>query len=114
MVLIPFKSGPSFLEQVTLDGTPYKLKVYWNSRNAFWGLAVFTIEDVLILGGIRLFQGINLIGGHPDIGLPPGELWVVDLAGDLSEPGYEDFTGDRQLHFYYVEEGDIGSDGSIQ
>ncbi len=114
MVSIPFTDGPSFLEQVTLDGTPYRLKLYWNSRNAFWSIAFFDVEDVLILGGIPLLQGINLLKGHPDRGLPPGELWVIDPAVDFADASYKDFINDRQLLLAYIEEGDFADDGTLQ
>jgi hypothetical protein len=106
-VQIPFKEAPSFIEQVTLDGSPYQLKIYWNTRSRFWTLAIFDLEDNLLLGGVKLVLGVDVLGGHPQAELPPGEIWVVDRGGGLSDPAYEDFWGDRGLLLLYAEEDDI-------
>lgn len=113
MVSIPFTDGPSMIQQVTLDGTPYRLKLYWNSRNAFWSVAFYDLEDTLLLGGVSLRMGIDILKGHPDRGLPPGELWVLDPAGSFTEAAYEDFINDRGVLLAYIEESDFVN-GALQ
>jgi hypothetical protein len=82
--------------QVDLSGKRYKLHMAWNSRMKSWVLSIFTTDDVLILGGIRLSVGTYLLGKYKAIrpDLPPGELFVQDITNqlDTAEVGRNDFS----------------------
>jgi len=103
-VEIPFKDLPSFIEEVTLDNTPYVLKFDYNSRVEAWYISFNNREQTPIVTGIKMVLFHELISEYPDRGLPPGELWVFDPTGGQNPPGREDFVNGRLVLLYYTEE----------
>jgi hypothetical protein len=70
--------------QVDLSGVRYKLNVSWNALMGGWVLCISDTKDNLILGGVRLSAGSYLLEKYRAScpGLPPGEIWLLDTAGD--------------------------------
>ena len=70
--------------QVDLSGVRYKLNVSWNTMMEGWVLCISDTNDNLILGGVRLSIGTDLLRKYrascPE--LPPGEIFVLDTTGD--------------------------------
>jgi len=101
--LIPIRNFPEFTEDITLDGTAYKFRFKQNFRGQFDTLDVLTKEGVVLVAGMKLCLNTSLFKRHPGRGLPPGELFVVDLSGNNDVIEFEDFDG-RIVLFYYTED----------
>jgi hypothetical protein len=75
---------PRWTQYVDLSGVRYQLYISWNTRMESWYLSVLDTNGNLILAGIRLVPGIDLIGKYrasaPE--LPPGVLLVMDKESD--------------------------------
>lgn len=102
-VIIPMKNLPSFTEEITLDSIPYVLRFDYNSRGEDWYISFYDRDKILLASGIKLLLHYELIADYPDIGLPPGELWVFDSTDNLSNPGRDGFTNERLSLVYYSE-----------
>lgn len=106
MLQIPIQPYPAFVEEITLEGTPYRLSFIWNSRGAFWNLVVSDRQNTPLLS-VKVVLGYPLLLQFPDRGLPLGEFVVVDTSDSASNTErieYDDFTGERGLGFIYATE----------
>jgi hypothetical protein len=106
--IIPFFAGSFFTQQVPLDGVVYTLDFHWNNRAESWTLTIRDVEQNLILAGIRLVQGIDMLSQYQSYEIPPGELYIFDFSGDFSDIKRDDFTNDRDLKLIYFTEAEIG------
>ena len=75
---------PRWTQKLTMDGSLYKLYFSWNERLGIWQMSISDADENLILGGIRLVPGIDLLAKYrvsvPS--LPSGMLIVIDKTGD--------------------------------
>lgn len=101
MKIIPFFEGSFFTQQIALDGTVYVLDFHWNNRASAWSLTIRDVAQDILVAGIRLTIGTDLLAQFQSYDIPPGELYVFDLSGDFSDIGRDDFVNDRALQLVY-------------
>ena len=65
--------------QIDLSDKRYMLYFSWNSRCEYWEFSIFNDNKELLVGGIRLVTGIDLLDEYRNysIELPAGQLQVV-------------------------------------
>lgn len=75
---------PRWTQKTELGGSLYKLYFSWNERQGIWQMSISDADDNLILGGLRLVPGIDLLAKYRVSvpALPGGMLIVVDKTGD--------------------------------
>lgn len=77
-------------DQLTqLEGFEYLLRFIWSDRELCWYMNIADQDGNPLAYGIRLVCGVPLLRGFADPRLPPGMLYVTNLAGtdvDLSQP----------------------------
>jgi hypothetical protein len=74
-------TDPSFIQEVTLDGTTYRLTFRWNDRESKWYLTLTDLDDVVIVASMALVSGASLLRHVVDYTIrPPGELILVGVA----------------------------------
>jgi hypothetical protein len=101
-MLVPFQDLPTFVEEVVLGSTPLRFTFCWNSVAARWILDISDANDNLILAGINILFGVNLLGNHSLPSLPVGTLFVVDQNLNHAEIQQGDFVNNRKLQLIYV------------
>lgn len=106
MIQIPFFDLSSFSQEVTLDLVPYRLTFNWNSRGEYWTLDITNRDQTVLIAGIKIVIGYELLTAHPDRGLPPGELYAVDPSGNTDRIGQNDFFNNR-VSLIYVPEAEL-------
>jgi hypothetical protein len=83
---IPLYSTARWEMRVDLSGKRHGIYIAYNTLQDAWFMAVSDVNGDLLLAGIRLVPGIFFLekdrASVP--GLPPGELWLVDIEGKLS------------------------------
>jgi hypothetical protein len=87
---------------VTLDNVSYHIRIYWNTRGAFWAIDFYDRDLNLIVAGIKLVNYYEFLLLHPDKGLPLGYLIVVDYRNSDATLVYEDFTNGN-CDLVYIE-----------
>ena len=90
---------------VSLDGTPYDLKFYFNLRRAVWYMSIRTQDKEDIIQGVPLFVGWPPLERFKDTRLPPGMFMVLDTSDKNLDPTFEDF-GNR-VKLLYIEIGTV-------
>jgi len=110
MVQIPFFNATSFSQDISLDGTTYRMKIVWNTRGEFWTLSLFTLQDVPILLGIKLVLDSDLLVPYKTVqGIPPGDMIVFDPTNNRSRISFEDFLSTRGLELLYATEVEVAA-----
>jgi hypothetical protein len=78
---------PCLEARVDLSGKRYGFYISYNALQEAWFMALSDPNDKLLIAGIRLVQGIDLLAKYrasvPE--LPLGELWVIDVEGQNNE-----------------------------
>lgn len=86
----------------TLDGTPYIIDIYWNSRSSTWYMDLLGEDEVPIRNSMRLVLGTLIGGRSADARFPSGSFLVVDLSGADIDAGFNDM-GVRIMVWYIPE-----------
>lgn len=107
MVTIPTRSLPSFVQEVTLDDTPYRLVFNWNSRGEFMLLDIETAAGAMIVAGMKLALNAAILKMHPGVGLPPGEILILDPAGRNDAIALADF--EARVELVYLSEAEYAA-----
>lgn len=107
MTVIPIRALPEFVEDVTLDETPYRLRVKWNTRGAYYTVEFATAAGVALVSGMKLALNASLLLKHPDRGLPAGEIVVIDPSGGTAKIAFEDF--DTRVSLVYLTEAEYAA-----
>ena len=94
---------PSSSMTVTLDGTPYNLKFYFNKRRSVWYMSIREQDETDIVVGVPLYVGWPTLQRFRDTRLPPGALIPFDTSGDNRDPTFEDFG--TRVKLIYIESG---------
>ena len=103
---IPVTSDPQAYEfTITLDGTPYLLRFYFNRRRGTWHFSIKTQDGVDIVNGIPIFVNWPVLDRFKDTRLPPGTFLAVDSTSQGLDPGQEDFG--TRVKFLYIEENTV-------
>jgi hypothetical protein len=85
-ITIPLNNTARWEMRVDLSGKRYGLYIAYNTRQEAWFMSISDVDGNLLLAGIRLVPGIFFFEKYRVSvpGLPPGELWLVDIEGKLS------------------------------
>ncbi len=101
--LLPLVPSITFQEfDTTLDGTPFTVRVRWNTRDAAWYLSLFDASNDPIIQGIKIVLGVPL-GRRTTDPRMPGVFLAADLApvgGDEHDATFDDFGTRVVVHFY--------------
>jgi hypothetical protein len=100
LLQIPMYQEANFTETVTLENIPYIFEFKWNDRFSFWSMSISNSSNTYIIRGIHLVTGVELLKGHPNIGLPPGKMMVTDIRQIPQDPVYVDFTNGNCFLIY--------------
>ncbi len=104
-LLIPTSPGvPYYTQKTRLDGRDFILKFAYNERAASYSLSIYDEEETPLLLGLRLVANWPLLRHYRyDVRLPPGELLVIDLTGDLSPPALDELGEGKRCELTYFE-----------
>lgn len=87
----------------SLDGNPYKLRVWWNTYTSKWYMDITSLVDATVtMRGIALLPGVDLFAKY-GWGHILGSLYLEDTSG-ADEPPTFDEMGDRWKLTYYPRE----------
>ena len=94
-------------QQITLDGTVYTLKNYWNTRDEAWRISLIDADDEPILLGLKVMPNQNLTTPYkatPNIGtrLPSGNIWCVRTTTDKSVISDTNFGTGLNYQLWYL------------
>ena len=85
--------------RVSLAGNTYKFFVFWNSDSSSWCLDISDSNGVLILGGLVLVTGTDLLAPYAYMGF--GGALVVQSDSDVDAvPGIDNLGLTSHLYFY--------------
>lgn len=102
IVQIPFQDLYAFSQEIILDEVPVRLVLNWNAEAIAWNLDLYDLGDNLLVAGMRLVLGLDVLSRYTTAGLPGGKLMVIDPAEGLSDIGIDDFTNERNLQLVYL------------
>ena len=77
-------SRPRWEVKVDLSGQRYTFNISYNVRQDAWIMHISNVNGDLLIAGLRLVPGINLLEKYraSSPGLPPGALVLIDREGN--------------------------------
>jgi len=82
-----------------LEGTRFTFALRYNTRAARWIMDVKQSDGTILLAGLPLVLGTDLIGRFQDVNLPQGNLFLINLGSQYTECGRDDL-GENCLLMY--------------
>jgi hypothetical protein len=100
---IPLTNEPSQRFEIELDNNRYFFLVKYNYQGEIWSL---TIEDFIgiLIEGICMLPGRNILSPHPDIESKIGQIWLVDLDEKDTDPDGDNLGTKIKMIYYTPEE----------
>ncbi len=99
MIIIPVFEYPAYSESVVLEGEPFRLSFIWNTRGEYWSMTISDKHGDVLLDGLKIVLGFELIEEYADGRLPPGALLAVDTTGTLERIGRDDLGAKVKLFY---------------
>lgn len=92
-------------QSLTLDGVRFQLVTYTNKADNGWYMDLLDINGNAVVKGIGMAVGLDLLYPYRYKGnLPPGILFLQDLAGTREDPVLASFENE-DVGLYYQEVG---------
>jgi hypothetical protein len=95
---IPLSPSPQKLH-IALSGTDYTIWLAWNTVSNLWVLDIGDTNETMLLSGIPLVTGADLLAQHKYIGIAGGLAVATD--GNPDEPPSFQTLGIHS-HLYYI------------
>lgn len=83
-----------------MEGKTYRFKLSYRDRHDCWDLQIATSAGEVVIDGIRVSEGFDLLYSWTDSRLPPGKLVCVDTQGKGAHPTRNDW---RERHYLRYE-----------
>jgi hypothetical protein len=103
VVEIPVSANPQTFT-IVLEGATYGINLYWLVPADCWVIDISDVAGNLLIGGVPLITGANLLTQYRQYVGPPGQLLVIsDQLPPDHVPNFTDLgiTG----HLYYIVSG---------
>jgi len=97
----PAESVSRFETSIVLEGERYTFAFYTNTFDDSWYFDLTDDTETLLLAGIGLAAGIDLLYPYRYKNVPPGALFVNDQAQIRRDPAVDSFN-EEQVALYYV------------
>lgn len=92
------KETDAYSMSVEMDNKVYDLTLHFNAREDRWYLRV-SRNDVIVVDGIKLVHGTDLLSQYRAYDVPAGILSIVDSSGLYQDPSSSEFGNTIQLQY---------------
>ena len=111
-MIIPVTNYPEQTFRITLDGTPYRMRVYWsqfdlsaqeiigNGIEGQWYMDIDDDEGIVSIKAIALAAGADLFEPYAFDQL--GGLWIIDRNEKAADPGLNDLGARHDILYVTV------------
>jgi len=89
MIQIPLKKYPDYSFKITIDGDLYVFNIRWNDAYEFWALTIQDKNNVELMTNVRMVINSNLFHEKRGLGLPGGDLFLVNTQSTKLEAGFD-------------------------
>lgn len=94
-----------------LEGVKYGFRLKYRERYDCWDLQILTAQGEIVIDGIRVTEGYDMLNAFTDTRLPPGQLICKDTRGLGEHPTRNDWR-DRHI-LTYVERSTVVVDNLL-
>ena len=92
------KLTDAYSQSIELDGKVFDLSFHFNKREGQWYLTL-SRNSALIVAGIKLVHGTDLLKQYRAYDVPEGILSIVDSSGLFQDPNASEFGNTIQLQY---------------
>ncbi len=102
-IQVQFNESTNASQTLTLDGVRFQLTTYTNKVSQKWMLDIADEEGNVIIAGLSLVTGLDLLYPYRHLAVPAGILFVNDQTQDTLEDPPLDGFAKRDFALYYQE-----------
>jgi hypothetical protein len=107
MAMIEIPVDPNLESQrfeISLDGTLYTLRFYWNIRQESWTIDIIEqANEVVLIQGIKIEPDWMPLFRYQIENFPPGDFIVIDTSGTGTPPDRTEFGLNARVKLLYQE-----------
>lgn len=107
MEIIPVADYPTYSEELTIENVLYRFKISYNERGQHWALTIMDSNEVILIAGVKIVLGYELIKWYPDRGLPPGGIMVINMDDSVTEITRDNLGTDIKI--VYIPEAELAA-----
>lgn len=97
----PTPSTSRFETSIVLEGERYRFAFYTNTFDDAWYFDLTDDAEQLLVAGIGLSSGVDLLFPYRYLPVPPGVLFINDQAQIRRDPRVDSFS-EKAVELYYV------------
>lgn len=72
-------------QRIELDGAMYRIACRYSAQTDRWSIDVADNAGTMLVAGLRLVLGVDLLAPYRSRGVPPGQLFCLDTAKPANE-----------------------------
>lgn len=105
MIKVPTEPTPFFDQELSLNGIRFYTQFRWNEANEAWYMRIKSLDESVPVD----IQNIKLIVGQSLVKFRAieefiGDLYMVDMSGNRSDPTFDSFSSDGFYQLIYNSE----------
>lgn len=94
-------ADPFYSMTTTLSGSDFIFEFKYSQREACWYFDISLNDGTLLVAGVKVVCGVDLLARFADVRLPPGTLFAFPNSTDDSPPGLEDLGPEARITLLY-------------
>ena len=103
-LIIPFRNLPAFKETVVLDGETFIFSFQYNTRGDYWTMDISDKNQVLLMAGLKVVLGYELIQRYGTREQPAGEIYPIDVTETIERIGRNDLPAPVEMTYITEDE----------
>lgn len=100
--VIPIKDNPNHSILISLEDVIYKLLFKYNTTSDFWTIDIYSVDDVLLLAGVKIVANYALLFYHKKTGLMSGDF-ICEIADTNARITRDSFSSGAAKLLYLTE-----------
>lgn len=92
---------PDQIFSTVLGGNPYRIRIVWNERFAYWSLSILTADESPIVTNVKMVEDYPILSQFKDRRLPTGQLYAIRENGANTRTAFDELG--VNVNLYYLE-----------
>lgn len=98
-VILPTAQATDYRQRALLDGNYFRVRLRYNERLDSWMGDFFSVDDVLLVAGVKVVTNWPLTFQHKHLPVPQNDFLAVRSDNSDSDPGLNDLGDSVEIQY---------------